>query len=245
MSDPIPAHPTETASSKGLVARIFGVIFSPRATYAAVVARPRVLGALAVVVALACTATTIFMSTDVGKNAYIDQAVTAIEGFGGTVTDQMMERVESQAAYAPYFTMASQVVTIPLLAAIMAGLSLAVFNAILGADGTFKQAFAVVVHSYVIVALQTIFSLPLNYLRESLSSATSLAIFFPMIDDANFFGRLLGSIDLFRIWWLISLAIGLGVLYKRKTGSVAWVLLGGYLILVLIFAAVRTALSGA
>ena len=245
MSDPIAAHPTETASSKGLLARIFGVIFSPRATYAAVVARPRALGALVAVLALVGTATTVFMSTDVGKSAYIDQAVIAIEGFGAPVTDQMMERIEGQAAYAPYITMAAQVATISVVAAILAGLSLAVFNAMLGADATYKQAFAVVVHSYFVVALQTLFSLPLNYLRESLSSATSLAIFFPMIDDANFFGRLMGSIDLFRIWWLVSLAIGFGVLYKRKTGPIAWALLGGYLIIVLIIAGVRTALAGA
>jgi hypothetical protein len=245
VSDPIAAHPTETASPKGFVARIFGVFFSPRATYAAVVARPRVLVALVAVLALVAAATTIFMSTDVGKSAYIDQAVSAIEGFGGAVTDQMMERIEAQAAYAPYITMASQIVTIPLVAAILAGLSLAVFNAVLGTDATFKQAFGVVVHSYFIVALQTLFSLPLNYLRESLSSATSLAIFFPMVDDANFFGRLMGSIDLFRIWWLVSLAIGFGVLYKRKTGPITWALLGAYLIIVLIFAGVRTALAGA
>jgi Yip1-like protein len=245
VSAPTAAHPAETALSKGLVARIVGVIFSPRATYAAVVARPRVLGVLVVVLVLVGAATTIFMSTEVGKNAYIDQAVTAIEGFGAPVTDQMMERIEAQAAYAPYITMASQVVFVPVLAAIFAGLSLAVFNAILGMDATFKQAFAVVVHSYMVIAFQTIFSLPLNYLRESLSSATSLAIFFPMIDDANFLGRLMGSIDLFRIWWLVSLAIGFGVLYKRRTGPIAWALLAGYLLLVLIFAGVRTALSGA
>ena len=90
-----------------------------------------------------------------------------------------------------------------------------------------------------------LFSTPLFYIRESMASATSLSIFFPMVDDATFLGRLMGSIDLFRIWWIVSLSIGLGVLYKRRTGPIAWSLLGLYLILVLIFAGVRTALSGA
>ena len=236
---------THPVSSKGLAARAVGVIFSPRATYADVVARPRALGALVTVIVIVAAATSAFLMTEVGRNAYIDQALSTLEGFGAKVTDQMMERIESQAKYSAYVTVAGQLVVVPLLAAILAGLSLAVFNAILGADATFKQAFAVVSHSYFVVALQTVFSMPLNYLRESLSSTTSLAIFFPMIDDTSFFGRLMGSIDLFRIWWIVSLAIGFGVLYKRKTGPIAWTLLAVYLIIVLIFAGVRTALSGA
>ena len=56
---------------------------------------------------------------------------------------------------------------------------------------------------------------------------------------------LLGSIDLFRIWWLVSLAIGLAVLYKRRTSPIAWGLLAVYGIIVLVIAAVRAAVSGA
>ena len=236
----LPATP-----SKGLVARGFGVLFSPRATYAAVVARPRALGALLAVIVIVASATSAFLVTEVGKNAYIDQALSSMEGFGVKVTDQMMTGIERQAEYAPYVTSAAQVVFVPLVAVIIAGLSLAVFNAILGGDATFKQTFAVVAHSYFIVALGALFSMPLFYLRESMASATSFSIFFPMVDEATFLGRLMGSIDLFRIWWIVSLSIGLAVLYKRKTGPIAWSLLGLYLIIVLIFAGIRTALSGA
>jgi hypothetical protein len=55
----------------------------------------------------------------------------------------------------------------------------------------------------------------------------------------------MGSIDLFRIWWIVSLAIGFGVLYKRRTGPIAVSLLAVYIIIVLVIAGVRTALSGA
>jgi hypothetical protein len=55
----------------------------------------------------------------------------------------------------------------------------------------------------------------------------------------------MGSLDLIRLWWIVSLSIGLGVLYKRKTGPIAWTLIGLYLLIVLIIAGVRTALSGA
>jgi hypothetical protein len=221
------------------------VFFSPRATYGEIVARPRALGALVAVIVIVAAATSAFLMTEVGKNAYIDQALNSMEGFGVTVTDQMMTRLETQAQYAPYITTAAQVVFVPVGAVVVAALALAIFNAILGGEGTFKQNFAIVAHSYFIVALGAVFSMPLFYINQSMASPTSLAVFFKMIDEATFLGRLMGSIDLFRIWWIVSLSIGLGVLYKRRTGPIAWSLLGLYVILVLIIAGVRTALSGA
>lgn len=249
MSEVNVAQPIQTtlsaAPSKGLAARALGVLFSPRATYAEVVARPRALGALVAVIVIVAAATSAFLMTEVGKNAYIDQALDSMEGFGMTVTDQVMTGIERQSQYAPYITTAAQVVFVPLVAVIVAALALAVFNAILGGDGSFKQTFAIVAHSYFVVALGAVFSMPLFYVNKSMASPTSLSVFFKMIDEATFLGRLMGSIDLFRIWWIVSLSIGLGVLYKRKTGPIAWSLLGLYLILVLIIAGVRTALSGA
>jgi hypothetical protein len=220
------------------------VIFTPRATYSDIAARPRVVGALLTVLVIVIGATGWFLSTPVGQNAYIDQALSSMEGFGRQANDQQMAGIERMAPYAAYVTSAAQLVFVPLVAAIIAGLALALFNAILGGDASFKQVFAVVVHSYFIVALSTLFSMPLFYMRESMASATSLSVFFPMIDEATFVGRLMGSIDLFRIWWIVSLSIGFGVLYKRRTATIAWSLLGLYFVIVLIFAGVRTALSG-
>jgi hypothetical protein len=248
VSDATVATPSQTsipaASAKGLVARAVGVIFTPRATYSDIAARPRVVGALLTVLVIVIGATGWFLSTPVGQNAYIDQALSSMEGFGRQANDQQMAGIERMAPYAAYVTSAAQLVFVPLVAAIIAGLALALFNAILGGDASFKQVFAVVVHSYFIVALSTLFSMPLFYMRESMASATSLSVFFPMIDEATFVGRLMGSIDLFRIWWIVSLSIGFGVLYKRRTATIAWSLLGLYFVIVLIFAGVRTALSG-
>jgi len=244
-SSPTAQTAASAAPSKGLAARALGVLFSPRATYAEIVARPRALGALVAVIVIVAGATSAFLATEVGKNAYIDQALNSMEGFGVKVTDQMMTGIERQAQYAPYVTTLAQLIFVPLVAAIIAGLALAVFNAILGGDGTFKQVFAIVSHSYFVVALGALFSMPLFYVNKSMASPTSLSVFFRMIDEATFLGRLLGGIDLFRIWWIVSLSIGLGVLYKKRTGTIAWSLLGLYFILVLIFAGVRTALSGA
>ncbi len=53
--------------SAGLLGRAFGIIFSPRATYAGIVARPRAFGALLLILLImASAAMTAFLSTEVG-----------------------------------------------------------------------------------------------------------------------------------------------------------------------------------
>ena len=84
---------TETTSAPpavrqpGLVARLIGVLFSPRETFAAVVARPRWLGAIAVAVVIIGAAQFALLSTDVGKQLALDQNISAMEAFGVTVSD--------------------------------------------------------------------------------------------------------------------------------------------------------------
>ena len=229
---------------KGLPARIAGVIFSPRAAYADIAARPRFFGALALVLAVIVIATFAFLSTEVGRQASLDNQVRQMESFGRTVNDAQYAQMERMTPYARYFAAAAQLMLTPFMALIVAGLVFAVFNAALGGDATFKQVFAIVVHSGAILALQGLFTLPLAYARESLSGATNLSVFFPFLDENSFAARMLGSIDLFLIWWIVSLAIGLGVLYRRRTAPIATILVVIYAAIGLIIAAIKTASSG-
>ena len=230
--------------SMSLPARMAGVIFAPRATYAAVAARPRVLGALAVVLAVIVAATFLFLSTDTGQQASLDDNVRRIESFGRTVDDVQYAQMERMAPYSRYFAVVFQLIFMPILALIVAGLGYAVFNAALGGDATFKQVYASVVHSGAILAVQALFGLPLAYARESLSGTTNLGVFFPFLDENSFAARMLGSLDLFLIWWIVSLAIGLGVLYRRRTGPIATTLLVIYAAIGVLIAAIKAVSSG-
>lgn len=236
---------TGSDASRGLAARALGVIFSPRATYADVAARPRILGAVILVLTISVAAQTAFLMTEVGQDALFRQQIDTMESFRVRITDQMYDRMEQGLAYAPYTAAAFTLVIFPLVWAIIAGLILAVFNLALGGEGTFQQAYAVVVHSAILIALQQLFISPLNYARQSMSSPTSLGVFFRFLDEDTFLARLLGGIDLFFIWLTISLAIGVGVLYKRKTTPIALTMLALYFSVVLVVAAIRTALGGA
>ena len=232
-------------AAKGFPARILGVIFTPRAAYADVAARPAWLGALLVVLVLTGGSTFAFLSTEIGKNAMLDQQRQTMESFGVKLNEQAMQRMEEGAARAPYFALISQAVFLPVAALAVAGIALAVFNALLGGDARFKQVFAIVVYSGLILALGAIFVLPLDYARETMSSPTTLSVFLPFLEENSFLARFLGSIDLIRVWWFVSLSIGLAVLYRKRTGPIAVTMLVVYAVIALVVAAVQSALSGA
>jgi hypothetical protein len=243
MTDLATSIPAAAEAPKGLLARVVGVFVSPRATYAEVAARPRWLGALALSTVIVAGGFFIFLSTEVGQQAVIDQQAQFLESFGVKLNDAQQAQMESGAQYARYTTSIGQLVGIPLVAAVVAAILLGIFNALLGGDATFKQVFAVVSHAGFINALQVVFSLPLFYVRETMSSPTNLGVFAPFLEENTFMARLLGSIDLFQIWATLSLAIGLGVLYKRRTAPIATTMFIVYFVIVTVIAAVRSALS--
>jgi len=232
-----------TVARLGLFARLTGVLTSPRAVYTDVVAHPRSFGILAVILAVVIASTAAFLSTEVGRTALVDEQIRALESFGRTVTDAQYQRFEQMAPYAPYLSAAGQLVSLPLAALAISGIVYVVFNALFGGDASFKQLFAVVAHSGVVIGLKQVVVLPLDYARESLSSATNLAVFLPMLDETSFAARLLGTVDLFHIWWALNLAIGLGILHRRRTAPIATGVLVVYAAIVLVVAVVTTVLS--
>ena len=244
VSSGAPTSPVETAGADHLLARLIGVIFSPQATFTRIVARPRWIGALALVTLGVCALTFALLTTESGQTAMLDQQVRQTEDFGGKVTEDQYAGMERMLPMMRYFVGGSQLVMIPLVTMVVAGILLAIFNALLGGSATFKQVASVVTHSGAISLLQQLFIAPLNYIRESMASATNLGVFVPFLDESNIISRFLGKIDLFIVWWLVVLAIGLGVLYRRKTAPIFWSFMGVYVVIALVIALVMRGASG-
>ena len=113
-------------------------------------------------------------------------------------------------------------VAMPFGTVVMTLLFWVVFNAIMGGTATFKQVMAVVAHSQVISAVGYLFAAPIMYARGVMTTGVAnLGALLPMLDETSFLAKFLGMIDLFVIWWVVVLAIGLAALYKKKVGSIA------------------------
>jgi hypothetical protein len=221
------------------------VITAPRATFAEVAARPKILGILLLTIVVAAVPMIVFLSTGVGQEALLDMQIRQMESFGVEISDQMYDGMQRQLPYAPYFQAAGIVVMVPLMTALTAGVIIAVFNAGFGGNATFKQVAAITAHAGFVPSLSSLFTTPLNFARGTMGSATNLAVFAPFLEEGTFPARLLGMIDLFYIWWAVTLAIGVGVLYQRRTAPIAWGFLSFYLVVVLAIAGVMTTFFGA
>jgi len=226
-------------------ARIVGILTSPRATFASIVAHPSWVAPLLLVVLVIAGANFLFLRTQVGLDAMLEQQVSTVESFGQHVSDEQYQAMKAQAAYSPYIQAVSILVISPVFLLIITGILHGIFSGALGGGATFKQSLAVVAHAGIVNVVQTLFSTPLNYARESMSSATNLAVFFPFLPEGSFLSNFLGTIDLFVLWWMLVLAIGLSVLFRRTTTSIMIGLGGVYFIIALAIAAIKAAMGNA
>lgn len=204
------------------------MVRSPRATLTDVVRNPRSLdlGVLIVVVSAACSAG--FLLTRVGQLAALDQQVRQLESLGAVITDQRYEDLRALVPYRPAISAAFIVIGWPLLGLAAARAIQQIGRRAGRGEANFAQVLAVVVHASAILAVRALVAAPLNYARESLGGATSLSMVMPAFGESTFPARLLGAVDIFIVWWVVLVAMGLSILYQTRTLPIARWLFGAY-----------------
>jgi hypothetical protein len=231
MTDPAPSP----QPLPGLLARVVGVVMSPKATFERLVHAPRILGMLALVSITAGIGSSAFTFTAAGQQAFVDMSAQQIERFTGQPpNDAQTAAIEKQAPFQAYITLVGSLVVIPIITAIEAGILFLIFNVVLGGTATYRQVYAVAIHAAVISILALLVAVPIQFARGviSMTGPANLGVLFPMLAENTVLSSFLGLIDFFRVWWVITIAIGLGVLYKRPTRGIALTLFGLYLVIV-------------
>lgn len=217
-----------TSRSPNAAKRLIGMVRAPWATLQAAIATPRWLDLAVLIVVVAGILNAGFLMTRVGRLAALDQQVRQLESFGVDVTDARYEELKQLVPYRPAISAAVVVVGWPL-----AWLGIAALIHMLGRRTshhgvTYAQVLAVVVHASAILAVRALIEAPVNYARESLGGATSLRAVLPAFSESTFPARLLGAIDIFIVWWVVLLAMGLALLYRGRTVTIARWLFGAY-----------------
>jgi hypothetical protein len=78
-----------------------------------------------------------------------------------------------------------------------------------------------------------------------MTSVANLGALLPMLPEKSFLAHLLGTVDIFLVWYIVVLAIGLGVLYRRRTQPIAISLLSVYAVIALCIALFKSRAGGA
>lgn len=226
-----------------LAARLIGVIRQPRRTFASVAARPRPLVPLALLFAVPFALATAFYATDVGRQALVDQWERTAIAFGQPVDDARYAAWQDASERPLPYAAAVALISGPVASLVLAGVLFGLFSGLKGGTATYRQVLGVVAYAGVILIVRQVVATPVNYVRESTGNATTLGRFFAGVDETSPLARFLGLIDLFVVWWLVVLAIGLAVLYRVPTRRAATLLLGVYVGIALLLAGAMAVLG--
>ena len=220
--------------------RVTGVVVHPRATMAEVVRHPAFITTWVVVLLVVAVCGGLLLSTPTGQQALVDERVRVTEAMGGRVDDAAYDRLQNDPPVSIYLTSGGRLLlTPPVTLAVAVGLmALARMD---GARVTFVTALAITVHATVVLALQQVVATPLHYAYESLTSPTNVAGLLRLFNEGSWPQRLLGVVDVFGLWWLWLLAVGVAAAAGRPVGRYIWKLLAVYVGIAAIVAAVFAA----
>ena len=222
--------------------RVTGVLLHPRATMGEVVRHPAFITTWVVVLLVVAVCAGLLLSTPIGQQLLVDERVRVTEAMGGRVDDATYARLQNDPPVSIYLTSGGRLLlTPPVTMAVAAGvMALARRDR---ARVTFVTALAIAVHATVVLALQQVIATPLHYAYESLTNPTNLAGLLGMFDEGSWPARLFGAIDVFGLWWLWLLSLGLAAATGRPARQYIWKLLAVYIGVAAIVAAVFVVLG--
>ena len=116
-------------------------------------------------------------------------------------------------------------------ALIAGGLKL-VYSVLLGGEASFKQLFSATAHAQIISAIGALVTLPLILSTGNLRSALSLQLLAPELDSDGWMYGFLNGLNLFGLWTMVVLGIGVSRIYpKVSAGNAITFLVGVYVLL--------------
>lgn len=195
-----------------LIEKVVGVFTSPRQTFEAIAERPSWLIPYILVCVIGFGS--FYLTRDVVLNTQIER-IQNNPNLSQEQIDTIVERMERSSTGTGIIW---QVVSIPVVTlvvfAIVAGVLMFGGNVVLGGAARFKQLFSIYAWSSLISALSAIVKTPLILATGSISVGTSLAVFMPADSYTTFLYNFLAKFDVFSIWQLIVVTIGISVLYR-------------------------------
>lgn len=164
------------------------------------------------------------LATPVGRQAVVDERVRVVEALGGAVDDASYAALQAAPPYWMYAASGGRALLLPVVTlAVAAGLALWP-----GRGAGFVPSLSVAVHASTVLVLQQVVATPLHYVRESLTSPFNLAALMPWFDEGSVPARVLGTIEIFGLWWVLLLAVGCAALAGRRAREYVGPLVGAY-----------------
>jgi hypothetical protein len=237
---------TERVNSLG---RIFGVLFSPQATFESIARKPTWLVPVVVLSVLTLLLLGLFAHR-VGWRAFFERQMETNARVQQMSPQQQEQALEMQVKYAPPFVYAigaaSPLVSVLVIAAVLMGL----FNGLAGTSLRFKTSLAIASYASSPSIVKALLGFLVLFLKDPSTIdlqnlVASNAAGFLSHGSAPWLVALLKSVDVFTFWPLVLMAIGYHAAAPKKLSmgaALAWLAIV-YLVIALAAAGITAAFT--
>jgi Yip1 domain len=210
--------------------RIFGVLFTPKATFQSIVRRPTWLVPVIMLAILALGAVMLFGHRG-GWPSYFERQMASNSRVQQLNAQQRQQALQIQLKIAVPATYAITPVAPLLVVLVIAAIFLGIFNGVAGTKLGFKTSMGIVAYAHSPGIISGLLAVLVISLKDATTVdlqnivASSAAAFLP--DTApRWMVALLGSLDIFSFWTMILMAIGYSAAAPKKLSvgkAFAWI----------------------
>ena len=202
------------AKEMGVLQRIIGVFTSPRQTFESVDRKPDWLVPF-VIILVVSLAFTLALRPIMLEEQFEKQREAMLErGMSESQVDEQLQKGQKIAQItAPIGALVASALSLLIVAAVL----LFCGNVVMGGEAKFKKVFAVNTWASLIGVLGIIIKAPFIWQKQTIQIHFGLAAFLSEDQAKTFLYKVFANVELFTIWGLIVLGIGLAVIYKWTT----------------------------
>lgn len=183
---------------------------------------------------------------DLADDYGYDKAVSVIENMDRLTDEQKVEqiaKIEERMDGPQITSWVSSGLGGPITVLFMTLIALLVGNTFMGGSAKYGQLLNVTAWAFMINILETIVKIPLMLNKWTLEVYTGLGVL-GIGEKGSFINSLLAGVDIFAIWRIILIAIGMGIIYNKKTQPYAVGMLIAWFVLKIIGAGLNSFLGG-
>ena len=204
-----------------LLSRIIGIFTSPGATFHAIAAKPKWIVPAIIIILISLGTTYLLRDVILQEQRVKTEEQLIKRGVDSSQKETILDKNEKITSIAMY---PGALVVTAVMFVIVAAIWLFVSNVVLGGQATFNQMLGVSVYRGFIPLVGGLIKAPLMISQQTVNIHFSLATFMSEEATDTFLYKFLAQIELFNVWSIIVLCIGIAVVSKLNVKKVwPWV----------------------
>jgi len=223
MGDAVAMPPEAETPAQSFPQRLLGIFISPAETFADVARKPSFLAPIVLLVLLAVAGTEVFLRK-IGFEPVLKWGFEHSTRASNMSPEQMQDMIGKMIPYYNWGTRVVGPLWVPLVVLLGAAIGLVIVNNILGGQIKFKTAFGIASYAYAVnivhslmVPIMILFGDPDHYISNPTNpTPTSVGFFLNPVETSKPLMALASSFEIFTLWNLALLAVGLSVASGRK-----------------------------